>query len=169
MTLRHRARCGLRSVRRGKIGDCAHATAPGRPYRCSDSARSARHTHTDEAHRAGFAGEGAPAPHRGSANCPSPSQRRRPNNRRPNARGPNWGPSHRNPPTSEFGPKRRSTMLVQMSRVGGEAEILCSIRALPVLTHIGPQRKAALRFIFTKSLFARLQTQPVFPETEIVR
>ncbi len=36
-------------------------------------------------------------------------------------------------------------------------------------THIGPQRKAALRFIFTKSLFARLQTQPFFSETEIVR
>ena len=32
------------------------------------------------------------------------------------------------------GPKRRSTMFVQMSHVGGEAEILCSIRALPVLT-----------------------------------
>jgi hypothetical protein len=32
-----------------------------------------------------------------------------------------------------------------------------------VLTHFGPQRKAALRFIFTKSLFARLLTQPFFP------
>src|SRR4029077_3611839 len=30
-------------------------------------------------------------------------------------------------------------------------------------TQTGPQRKAALRFIFTKSLFARLQTQPFFP------
>ena len=32
-----------------------------------------------------------------------------------------------------------------------------------LLTQTGPQRKAALRFIFTKSLFARLQTQPFFP------
>src|SRR3984957_9006220 len=31
------------------------------------------------------------------------------------------------------------------------------------LRGFGPQRKAALRFIFTKSLFARLQTQPFFP------
>ena len=30
------------------------------------------------------------------------------------------------------------------------------------MTQTGPQRKAALRFIFTKSLFARLQTQPFF-------
>ena len=29
--------------------------------------------------------------------------------------------------------------------------------------HFGPERKAALRFIFTRSLFARLQTQPFFP------
>src|SRR6202040_1575302 len=32
-----------------------------------------------------------------------------------------------------------------------------------VWIHFGPERKAALRFIFTKSLFARLQTQPFFP------
>ena len=31
------------------------------------------------------------------------------------------------------------------------------------MTQTGPQRKAALRFIFTKNLFARLQTQPFFP------
>jgi hypothetical protein len=33
----------------------------------------------------------------------------------------------------------------------------------PGYCYFGPQRKAALRFIFTKSLFARLQTQPFFP------
>ena len=32
-----------------------------------------------------------------------------------------------------------------------------------------PELLAALRFIFTKSLFARQQMQPFFSETEIVR
>src|SRR5260370_22241311 len=49
------------------------------------------------------------------------------------------------------------------SAFGGRADVICSERVFPVLTHFGPQRKAALRFIFIKSLFARLQTQPFFP------
>jgi hypothetical protein len=40
--------------------------------------------------------------------------------------------------------------------------ILIMAGARPVHPILGPQRKAALRFIFTKSLFARLQTQPFF-------
>jgi hypothetical protein len=45
----------------------------------------------------------------------------------------------------------------------GPDDRLAGAQRLRALTHFGPQRKAALRFIFTKSLSARLQTQPFFP------
>src|SRR5258706_6471086 len=61
------------------------------------------------------------------------------------------------------GTKRTCRLHRAMSALRGKAENICSQGAFPVLTQTGPQRQAALRFIFTKSLFVRLQTQPFFP------
>src|SRR5260370_39264088 len=65
--------------------------------------------------------------------------------------------------TSAFGTFRTWRDVRHESAFGGKAENIYSERAFRLLTQTGPQRKAALRFIFTKSLFARLQTQPFFP------
>jgi hypothetical protein len=65
--------------------------------------------------------------------------------------------------------RREQSGCPRHGRSWARADQIYSHRVLRFVTHFGPQRKAALRFIFTKSLFARLQTQPFFFETEIVR
>ena len=60
--------------------------------------------------------------------------------------------------TSEFGTFRTCQGGPTMSVYRGKAEVPFKRSHFRFWTQTGPQRKAALRFIFTKSLFARLQT-----------